>query len=429
MTLRPAALAACFACACLSGMLAALPAQAGEILELEDAFARVLRAHPDLRQMDARRSQLGYERAQAAQAPGIQLDASLENAFGSGDLRAVHAAEFTVGLSSVLERGGKAGARTAVVQGRIDALDNERDMRRLDLLAETARRHLDALAAAARRRIALEDIRQREEAVALARRRQQAGASPASLVLTARAALAESELGLERSSQRQATALARLAALWGEHSPSFELAVDAPPALPEIAPIARLEALLRDAPELARFADQRRIAEARLQLARSASRADVDWSLGVRRLEADDDVGLVAGLSIPLGSRRRAAPGIRMAEAELQLLSVERESRSLSLYATLVEAHGRYRLARMEAMRFEDDIIPALQRAERDARAAFERGAAGPLEWTQLQDSLVDARERQLAAAVDGQHALIELQRLTGQPLLATPAPNPGPTP
>ncbi|MBB1060762.1 TolC family protein [Marilutibacter spongiae] len=424
MTLRLAAFAAGLACA-----LAALPACAGAPLGLDDAFARVLRAHPDLREVDARRPLLAHERDQAAQRPSLRLDASLENAFGSGGLRALDGAELTLGLSSVLERGAKADARAAVVQRRMDGLDNERAGRRLDLLAETARRYLDAVATSAQRRVALEDIRQREQAVSLARRRRQAGASPASLVLTARAARAEAELGLERASQQHAIALARLAALWGGRDPSFELADRVPPDLPEIAPLARLEALLRDTPDLARFADQRRVAEARLQLARSESRADIDWSLGVRRLQADDDVGLVAGISIPLGSRSRAAPGIRMAKAELQRLSVERESASLSLYATLAEAHGRYRLARLEALRFEDDIIPALERAEGDARVAFERGAAGPLEWTQLQDRLVDARRRQLAATVDGQRALIELQRLTAQPLLATAAPNPGSTP
>ncbi len=424
MTLRLAAFAAGLAC-----VLAALPACAGEPLALDDAFARVLRAHPDLREVDARRPLLAHERAQAAQRPPLRFDASLENAFGSGGLRALDGAELTLGLSSVLERGDKADARAAVVQRRMKGLDNERAGRRLDLLAETARRYLDAVAAAYHRHIALEDIRQREQAVSLAQRRQRAGASPASLVLSARAARAEAELGLARASQQHANALARLAALWGEREPSLTLADSTPPGLPEIAPLAHLEALLRDTPDLARFADQRRIAEARLQLARSESSADIDWSFGVRRLQADDDTGLVAGISIPLGSRSRAAPAIRMAESELQRLSVERESASLSLYATLVEAHGRYRLARLEASRFEDDIIPALARAERDARIAFERGAAGPLEWTQLQDSLVDARRRQLAATVDGQRALIELQRLTGQPLLANTAPNPGPTP
>ncbi|GAB3331697.1 TolC family protein [Marilutibacter aestuarii] len=424
MTLRLAAFAAGLACA-----FAALPARAGETLDLDDAFARVLRAHPDLREIDARRPLLAHERDQAAQRPSLRFDASLENAIGSGDLRALDGAELTLGLSSVLERGAKADARAALVQRRLDGLGNERAARRLDLLAETARRYLDALAASDQRRIALQDIRQREQAVSFARRRQQAGAAPASLVLTARAALAEAELGLDRASHQRALAVARLGALWGEREPSFELADNAPPGLPEIAPLARLEALLRDTPDLAGFTDQRRIAEARLQLARSQSRADIDWSFGVRRLQADDDIGLVAGISIPLGSRGRAAPAIRMAESELQRLSVERESASLSLYATLVEAHGRYRLARLEASRFEDDIIPALERAERDARLAFERGAAGPLEWTQLQDRIVEARMRQLASTVDGQRALIELQRLTGEPLLATPATNPGAAP
>jgi cobalt-zinc-cadmium efflux system outer membrane protein len=65
-------------------------------------------------------------------------------------------------------------------------------------------------------------------------------------------------------------------------------------------------------PELAQFADARRIAQARLQLARSAASPDLSWQLGVRRLQETDDTALVASLSMPLAAAaarsRRSAP-------------------------------------------------------------------------------------------------------------------------
>ena len=52
------------------------------------------------------------------------------------------------------------------------------------------------------------------------------------------------------------------------------------------------------------------------------------------------------------------------------------------------------------------------------AERAYRAGAISYLEWAQLQSERTAARRQQLEVALDAQRALIELQRLTGQPLL-----------
>ena len=330
----------------------------------------------------------------------------------------------------MFERGGKLDARRTLAQHRIDALASEREAMRLDLLAETARRYLAVAAADARFGLAREDIAQRQRTVAAARQRLQAGASPESVLLTARAALARAELDEARAVQARDAARQHLASLWGERAPDFELAGAALLELPEIEPAPRLAALLDATPELARFTDARRIAEARLQLARSTAVPDLDWQLGVRRLQDVGDTALVAGLSWPLGAARRARPEIRAAEAGLAALEIEREAGGIALYATLVEAHGRYAGARLEVRRLGEDVLPRLARAADAAARAWRAGAASYLEWAQLQSEHTAARQRRLEAALEAHRALIELQRLTGQPLLAVGhAPAQGPTP
>jgi cobalt-zinc-cadmium efflux system outer membrane protein len=116
---------------------------------------------------------------------------------------------------------------------------------------------------------------------------------------------------------------------------------------------------------------------------------------------------------------RRADPEIRAAEAELALNSVEREARALQLYATLAEAHGRYLTSRLEVTRMERDVLPQLKRAENAAEKAWRAGAISYMEWAQLQAMRIEARQRQLEAAIAAQTALIELQRLTGQSMVA----------
>src|SRR5690606_18292082 len=304
----------------------AFPTHAAEPLTLDDAFQRVARTHPDLRLFGPRGELLEAELDRASLSPAWIAGAELENAFGTGQARGLDGAELTLTLASVLERGGKLDARRTLAQSRIDALAVEREVQRLDLLAEVARRYLAAVAAREQQAIARLDIQQRERTVAAARRRHEAGASPESVVLTAQAALARAQLDLARAEQHQAAARQHLAALWGERAPTFQVMGADPLALPEVAAFAVLDDWLQRTPELARFADEQRIGEARLQLARSQATADLDWQVGVRRLP-DNDFGLVAGFSLPLGASRRAEPGIRAARAELSVLEIEREAK------------------------------------------------------------------------------------------------------
>lgn len=430
MRLRPAAFAAW-----VLVLAWALPTLADdsnsppERLTLEDAFARVTLGrgplHPELRQFEARRVLLAAEQDRASMRPATVAGASLENVAGSGDLRGTQGSELTLTLASVLERGGKLDARRALAQSRVDALAVERETRRLDLLADVARRYLAAVAAERFRMIAEQDIAQRRRTLAAARQRFAAGASPESVVFTAQAALARAELERERAVQRSAAARQHLAALWGERAPRFIVEDVDPRHLPEIAPLSVLEALLARTPELAQFADERRVREARLRLAQAEAEPDLTWQVGVRRVEPEGDIGLVGGLSMPLGSRARAQPGIRAAESDMVALEIEREARGMALYGTLVEAHGRYSVARAEVARLRRDVIPALERAEAAAMRAYRSGAISYLELALAQSEVTLAHKQSLDAALDAQRALIELQRLTGQALTDATANHP----
>uniref|UniRef100_UPI002148D4CA TolC family protein n=1 Tax=Tahibacter caeni TaxID=1453545 RepID=UPI002148D4CA len=187
------------------------------------------------------------------------------------------------------------------------------------------------------------------------------------------------------------------------------------PSLPAVPDFAAIAALLDSTPDLARFADERRVREARLQLAQSETAADLSWSVGVRRLPGGD-WGLLGGVSLPLGATARAEPGRRSARAELAALELERESGELGLYATLSEAQARLAGDVAEAVQLRDELLPRLLAAERAAEQAYRAGALSYLEWAQLQAETTAARRRELELTLQAQRLLIELQRLTAQP-------------
>ncbi len=394
-------------------------------LTLDDALARVASVHPDLRLSDAQRPLLEAGVDAAALRPALTAGATLENFGGSRPYAGLDRAELTVTLAGVLERGGKLEARRAVALANLDALAPQREVLRLDLLAETARRYLDVTAAQRQRDIALEDIEQRKRAVSAAQLRLTAGASPESALLTAQAALAQAQLDRDRAYQAEEAARLRLAALWNGRDGQFRTASGNPLALPALEDFQQLADLLERTPELAVLAGQTRVREAELRLAQSARRPDLQWQAGVRGVNGDDAVALVGGFNLALGSASRAAPGIRAAEASLAMSAAERTALQSRLYALLAAAHGEYTTARLETSRLGSDVLPRLARAELAADRAWRAGAISYLEWSQLQAMRVEARKRQLDVAVQAQQALIEIQRLTGQPVVATSSASP----
>jgi outer membrane protein, heavy metal efflux system len=414
MLFRLAALAAFVAVFC-----SPVAAQEHDSLSLDDAMARVVNQHPDLRLYSFTEQGLKAEADKAGLKPGLRLNADLENVLGSGNALGFGDAELTLSLASMLERGGKREARRALAASRIDAVGLQRSAKEMDLLAEVARRYLDVFAAQESQKIIALDLAQRERTVGAAAKRVQAGASHDSVRLTAEAMRARARLEQSTAKAAHETAWRRLAILWGETQPKKipQMNGDAY-ALPVIAEFSTLRDVLKNTPELKRFADETRIRESRLQLARSSQATDLDWQVGLRRRQDDSDWGFVAGLSIPLGNARRAEPDIRFAQAELDALSVESESATLSLEATLAQAYGQFTAAKVVVAQIRSDFLPHLSKAEKSAENAYREGALSYLEWAMLQSETTNARKQQLATALEAHRALIEIQRLTGEPMV-----------
>ncbi|MBX3693091.1 TolC family protein [Dokdonella sp.] len=416
MSIRMATFVALAVGACAHARAQPTPAT----ISLDEASTRVERNHPALAGFAATRDVLSAEAELAALRPSPRLGLDIENALGSGSASGFDGAELSFGLGSVIERGGKRPARVAVAERRREALASAEDAKRLDLLAEVARRYLDLVAAQAEETIAGDAVAQRTHTLRATKRRFDAGASPASVHLAAQAELARANLELVRAQQAQAAAALRLAIMWGGNDAIGLRADMATPFIPTVPAFADIDGLLATTPELRRYADEERLREARVQLARSEAHADIEWRVGVRRLQATDDWGLVGSVTLPLGTRPRAAFAIRAAEAEREAVRHEREAGLLDLRSVLAEAHARLNARALEANHLRDEVIPRFDAAAAAAERAFRAGAASQLEWSQLQAETTTLKRQQLAATVEAQRALIEIQRLTGHAFGAT---------
>ena len=181
-------------------------------------------------------------------------------------------------------------------------------------------------------------------------------------------------------------------------------------------------------PAIEIFASEERLREAELQLAKTQSRTNIAWSVGVRQFQETDDTAFVTGLSIPLYSAKRNAGALQSARAARDEVSVRRESALLNLRARLFDAYQQRKLGIETASSLRTDVIPVLTRALQQTQAAYESGRYGYQEWAAARQELISAEYALIAAASSALQSGAVIEQLTSEPLLPSPEIDAGET-
>lgn len=406
----------------LTALTAAVSVKAAD-LTLEAAAARVSAVHPDLRSFAARRRALEAEAVQARLRPALGVGVEVENVLGSDAYADTGEAETTLTLSGLLERGGKRAARGELAASRFDELAVEREAKELDVLAEVARRYLD-LAEAQARVPSLERALDRQRQLAKAvRRRFEAGASPEALALSAEAEIGRRETELAAALRQVDVAWRALALMWADSAPGPVPQLSAlPSSSPSLQPLETLLAKLRQSPDIRYFAEAERVQDARRRLAASARSADLNWQVGVRRLESTGDTAFVAGVSLPLGTRARARLDESIEDARLAQLGTSRDSTILALETLLIRTHAEVSSSVEQLSALESQVLPKVSMAAGQAQRAYGAGALSYFESMQLQNEVAAVELELLGLRFDVNRQVVELQRLTGEPIVASSA-------
>lgn len=393
-----------------------------EPLTLERAVAAAIRHNPELAMLPLQRRVLDARSDQAGQRPPLNVGVDLENALGTGDTRGTRAVEATLALSSVIELGGKRASRIDAARFEIGVFDTERSARQLDVLAEVTRRYIDAATSIERVHLAERASALAEHTLADAERRVRAAKAPHVEVDRAEIAVARAKLAERKARAEADSARRQLAATWG----ATDAVLDGTPIgdldarlldVPAVADFAALVARLDASPDFLRFASEARLRDAQLRLAQAQRRPDLAWSAGIRRLQESRDQAFVAGVSIPLGSGRRAESGIAEARAQRDLVDAERAASQVRVRATLYALHASLREAVSEANELRATMLPRMEEALKETQYAFDRGRYGYLELVDAQREYLDVQSALIDASADAHLLQTEIERLTAAAL------------
>ncbi|MFT5131825.1 MAG: cobalt-zinc-cadmium efflux system outer membrane protein [Gammaproteobacteria bacterium] len=386
-------------------------------LTLEQAIIRVLENHPKLKIADYEAQAMAARMRKALLIPADRVNISLEDFAGIDSVSGVRGVEATFSLSRTLELGNKAARRGAVVDRETLLLSNQKDIDRLDLLTETARRFLHVAADQERLFIAQDAIDLIKLTEKTVEKRIETGKTPTVERQRVAIDLANYELDLDHKRHEMESSRLSLATLWNDKRSNFDVVEGDIFRLDVLPDFIELEKLLDRNPNLIRHIRAEDLARARIRLAQSKSKPDVDLSAGLRYLAEGDDVAFMFSASIPLGTAGRAQHGIAEAEALSRIAPLNLEQQRMELYATLFEIHQEMKHAIDAVVTLRKKIIPAAEEMLVAYKKGYQFGRYSLLELIQIQQLLLSMRSRAVDMAVNYHNYRIEIDRLTAAQL------------
>ena len=390
-----------------------MEADAQEEIGLEEAINRTLAHNPDLvafgYQIEARQGRV----TQSGISPAPALGLDVENVLGTGGHSGVGAAETTLSLSWVLER-GKRQNYIAAARAGVSVLEAQAQIRRLDAATLSALLYMDNLEFQERYALSLQAVEAAERTIAALTERVETGLAPAADLARARAELAAVRLHSADMEHDLTNARHTLATQWGQVEPDFASVSGDWRQLPALETFEALAAQLDASPDLATYVSRRRLREAELRLAEIKARPDWRVSAGIRRLEATDDYGFTFGFAVPFRAAERNRGMVQEARASLAQVDAEQAATRVRIEAQLFAIHHEMEHSLLRAEMLREEVLPRLREAAELARQGYEAGRYGLFDLRALESELLSMQSELVQAALDARRQQIEIERLTG---------------
>lgn len=396
-------------------------------VDLSTAISQTINLHPELKVfINQAEIYKGYvQQASIQSRPEIGL--TIEDALGTGEHSGFKSAQSTLSISWILDSAlVKNRVATAKVQGSTLAL--EREMKALDLAAQTARYFIQVLVNEERLKLAKMSLNQAIKSFEAVTKRVKAGKYSLVDKLKSQAEVAKRELVLEDLTHEVDASKYQLLAQWqgqGQSEQHKETNIIGSllslPHLPltNSTDVDSLFTHLKQLPSVSLFATKHRIAQSEIELARIETKPLWKFSTGLRRYETTDDFGLVAGISIPFGDANQNEGQIRALRASQSELATESQALVHKLNTQLYVLIEQMKRSQHVIHAVTEKVIPVLEQAFEQAEKAYKAGMYSYTEWMNTQQELLNAQSDLIGAYQNAHLNNIEIERLTGTSLFA----------
>ena len=386
-------------------------------LTLRDALALALTDNPELAPFAWQERANEARILQAGLRHNPELGLQVEDVLGTGDFSGGREAQITLQLSQVIELGGKRAARTDVASQARGVNKSEYELKRVEVLGDVTQRFIQVVANQHALDLALTNRQLAEDALRTVQERVTAGKGSALEERKAQVALARGELLVEGARHELNAARKKLAASWRSNQPVFERAEADLFARKPVATFEEFASRISKSPEIARWVSEKKLREAEIKLADARRVPNVTAWGGTRRLEGPSEQSFLLGFSMPLQLFDRNQGGAAEARALLGRMEAEQKAAEVRLGAVLL---GLYEEMAHDAHVMEGlqkEILPKAEEALAISRDGFAQGRFSYLEVLDAQRTIFDVKQEYIRAATAYHQFLVEMERLTGQPI------------
>jgi outer membrane protein, heavy metal efflux system len=227
----------------------------------------------------------------------------------------------------------------------------------------------------------------------------------------------ETQIELERAEVNFTTAKETLALLWGSIDPDFEY-VDFP--LFNILPPPSLASCCENLASNPAIVESqfRYLAASRLVKLEEAQRIpDLLVGVGYKSFQDSSNRGVILEASLPLPIFDRNKGNIYRAKAEASEQYQKQIELQQRLQQKLCMSYRELSRAYAEALRYETTVLRSASEAFQNALEGYKEGKFEYLEVLDMQQMLVDAKERYIQALVTYQEKLADIEYLNTQEL------------
>ncbi len=387
-------------------------------LTLADAVCKALQKNPAMAVYDAEMRISEAKLISAMARPNPELATEIEDVMGSGDYRGFHSAIYNLGVSQLIETGGKRRLRSDVARAEIDSQHFQYQVAKRELIAETGRRFVAALTAQNVEENARENFKIANDVFTTIQRQVEEGRG--SSVDSGQALLGKNEAKLAYENARRESALARqgLSVLWLDTEPNFS-AVSGNFLKPTngLPGLEAMKTTIAGHPAIKLAESGIQVACTQLTLEERNKKPDVTVGLGYRRDSTVDDNALVLGFSVPIPLFNKNEGGIARATADLDRNKALVRQTETQLEMRIAQAYGRLSAAKAEYQLISGDMLSAAETHYAKVTEGFNLGRIKYIELLEARRSINAVRKQKIEALSRYHEARIELESITKENL------------
>lgn len=390
-------------------------------LTLDAAIQKALNASPRLRSATASVLASRGERSQASALPNPEVGVETENFAGKGDYKGTKSLETTVGVTQLIELGGKRSSRMDIADQGMALSQLDLEAERLNLIRDVTVAFVEVAASEEHLKIVGEQRDLAEDVFSEVSKRVSAAREPMIQQSKAEVTRATARIAYENAGRELAQAKRKLTALWGgsgaepvvlDTGTLFEL--QKPPPAPAV------ENTLAQNPDFTRWDAEIKRSQATYDLERANAIPDPRISVGMRDFRESSGQAFVAGLSIPIPVFNMNRGNIDRARHIVSKTESDAQATKLQLGTDLSQRYQEMNIAYTQVESLEHEIIPAAEKSFRLSRAGYREGKFAFLEILDAQRTLFDAKEQRVSALRSYHTARAEVERLSAKNLQNT---------